>query len=759
MDLQVDELIIWLIPVFPFLAFGAIALFTNRWNALSHWVAIGALSISFVLGMIVVFSAVSVGGPEMGEFPFEDSQNWLPTGDTFLKLGVSIDPLSAITLFFVLITLLCIFVYSVGYMNYGTPHQDPRYARFFALISLFATGMLGLVVSDNLLLLFIFWEVMGFCSYALIGFWYDKEYPDPDQITPHEAGVKAFMTTRVGDVLFLLGIAYLYSQTGTLNFREIFMLGPDGMSLAQHLAETSAPILGLSAASLIGLLIFAGTVGKSAQFPLHVWLPDAMEGPTPVSALIHAATMVSAGVYLAIRTFPLLAAGWGHGAVGTEPMIAMGLIGGFTAFFAASIAMAQYDVKKVLAYSTISQLGYMVAALGVGAYIAAAFHLVTHAFFKALLFLGSGSVIHGMEHGHHEIAHHHGHGEHEEEEAYFDPQDMRNMGGLREKMPWTFWTFLIGGMALSGLPFITAGFWSKDEILAAAFHNGTWLGWLVFIVLAVSALMTAFYTMRQIVMTFLGKPRTEAAAHAHESSTWMVAPLVVLAFFAVTFGWLGVPDNFLGLDLGESNQVHHFVIHTLYDTEFEETHHAEPAGIEHEGEAAHGEEVVHGEEAAHETHSFNFVPLLTSLVVALGGLFLGYQTYNERLESPETPDPMSVRLGRVFTHMHNKWYFDELYDRVFIRPTKQVAAWVYAFVDRTIIDGILHGVGRSAMRLAEFNRLFDRVVVNGAADKLAYGIKGFGRSFREIQTGQVQNYLYLSLVSALVLIVVYLALF
>ncbi|MGD9098865.1 MAG: NADH-quinone oxidoreductase subunit L [Anaerolineae bacterium] len=716
------ELMIWLIPVFPFLAFGLIALFTNRWNGLSHWVAIGALLISVVLGMIVVFNAVGEGGHHMGEHPFADSEAWLPTGDTFMLMGVLVDPLTAMTLFFVLVTLLAIFVYSVGYMNYGTPHQDPRYARFFALISLFATGMLGLVVSDNLLMLFIFWEIMGFCSYSLIGFWYDKNYPDPKQITPRQAGVKAFMTTRVGDVLFLLGIAYLYSQTGTLSFREVF-----DPHMLEHLVETSAPALGLSAAGLIGLLIFAGTVGKSAQFPLHVWLPDAMEGPTPVSALIHAATMVSAGVYLAIRTFPLLSAGLGHdGGVGTAPMIAMGLIGAFTAFFAASIAMAQYDVKKVLAYSTISQLGYMVAALGVGAYIAAAFHLITHAFFKALLFLGSGSVIHGMEHGHHEVAHH-GHGEHEEE--YFDPQDMRNMGGLKDKMPWTFWTFLAGGMALSGFPFITAGFWSKDEILAEAFHGGTWLSWVVFGLLALSALMTAFYTMRQIVMTFIGKPRTEAAAHAHESSWWMVAPLVLLAFFAITAGFVGIPNDLFGADLGEINWIHDFVGSTLAE---------HPHAVE-----------------------FSWIPLLVSLLVALGGLGLGILVYRDKLESPETPDPVSQMpiLGFLFPHMHRKWYFDEIYEAVFVQYTKRAAKWIYEFIDRTVIDGILHTVARGAQAYAYLNRAFDRAVVNGGADWVAYSLQAFGRSFRQIQTGLVQNYLFLALINALVLVVVYLALF
>jgi NADH-quinone oxidoreductase subunit L len=716
------EPLIWLIPVFPFVAFGLIALFTNRWNGLSHSIAIGALLISLVFGMIVVFTALGEGGEHMGELPFADSVDWLPTGDTFLRMGVLVDPLTVVVLFFVLITLLAIFVYSVGYMNYGTPNQDPRYARFFALISLFATGMLGLVVSDNLLMLFIFWEIMGFCSYALIGFWYDKNYPDPNQITPRQAGVKAFITTRVGDVLFLLGIAYLYAQTGTLSFRVIL----NDPHLLEQLAETGGPILGLSAAGLIGLLIFAGTVGKSAQFPLHVWLPDAMEGPTPVSALIHAATMVSAGVYLVIRMFPLLSAGWEHGSgIGTTPMIAMGLIGSFTAIFAASIAMAQYDVKKVLAYSTISQLGYMVAALGVGAYIAATFHLITHAFFKALLFLGSGSVIHGMEHGHHEIAHH-GDEAHGEEE-FFDPQDMRNMGGLKDRMPWTFWTFLIGGLALSGLPFITAGFWSKDEILSEAFRHESWLGVVVFVVLGLAALMTAFYTMRQVVMTFLGRPRTEAAAHAHESTWTMVAPLALLAFFAVSFGWLGIAEDFPLLGGVIPNWLHDFVGETL---------------------AEHIAAV-----------RFHPLPLLTSLIVSLGGLFLGYQVYNQKLASPETRDPMSVRLGALFTHMNRKWYFDELYDRIFVRPVRAAAAWIYVFLDRTVIDGILHTVARVTERYAELNRLFDRVVVNGAADAVGNGIKEFGQNFRQIQTGQVQNYLFLALINALVLAIVYLALF
>ncbi|HMD82549.1 MAG TPA: NADH-quinone oxidoreductase subunit L, partial [Anaerolineales bacterium] len=440
------EALIWLISLPPVLAFFLIVLFTNKSKALSHTVAVGAAFLSWLGSMIVFVRALGV--EHLGEHPFESSINWLPLGDTWFRVGVLVDPLTAVTLFFVAWTVLMIFIYSIGYHNYGQPEGDhdykglpphgatiedhgrkqvvpsvePLYSRFFAFIGLFAFGMYVLVVSDNLLTLFVGWEIMGLCSYLLIGFWYAKE-------SARDAAVKAFMTTRIGDVFMLLGIAYLYSVTGTLTFREIF-----NEEILHTLAAIPSGILGFSSAGLIGLLLFIGTVGKSAQFPLHVWLPDAMEGPTPVSAMIHAATMVSAGVYAVIRMFPLIS-------LDPMTMSIVAFIGAFTALFAATIAVAQNDIKRVLAYSTISQLGYMIAALGIGAYVAAAFHLITHAFFKALLFLGSGSVIHGMEHGVLHTGNHH-----------VDPQNMFNMGGLRRKLPITFWTFLIGGFALSGFP-------------------------------------------------------------------------------------------------------------------------------------------------------------------------------------------------------------------------------------------------------------------------------------------------------------------
>jgi NADH-quinone oxidoreductase subunit L len=480
----------------------------------------------------------------------------------------------------------------------------------------------------------------------------------------------------------LLGIAFLYSATGTLSFREIFT-----ESTLHTLASVPMGIFGLSAAGLIGLLLFIGTIGKSAQFPLHVWLPDAMEGPTPVSAMIHAATMVSAGVYMVIRIFPLLSLD-----PGTMSVVAF--IGAFTALFAATIAVAQNDIKRVLAFSTISQLGYMIAALGIGAYVAAAFHLVTHAFFKALLFLGSGSVIHGVEHG---VLH---------TGEQVDPQDMFNMGGLRSKMPVTFWTFLIGGFALSGFPLLTAGFWSKDEILADAFGHGHTA---VFITLAIAAFLTAFYTMRQITLTFFGEPRTRAAEHAQETKWTMTAPLVVLAFFAITFGWVGIPEHFPGLGGLVPNWFHEFVGSTL----------AEPP----------------------EAVEFNVVPLLTSLGVALGGLFFGWLTYRN-VQSVEQ-DKLQISL------LKNKYYFDEIYSLLFVKPAIWFAeTFVYQWMDKGLIDGILHGIGRmTAVFGSSIRQYIDLLIINQAVgDGTARVTQAAGRRLRPIQTGRIQNYLMLALI-------------
>jgi len=696
------ETLIWLIPLPPALAFFLIVLFTNKSKALSHTVAVTAAFLSWLGAMIVFMRALGV--EHLGEHPFEQSIPWLPTGDTWFRIGVLIDPLSAITLFFVGWTVLMIFIYSIGYHNYGQPEGDhdhkglpphgatvdghtvpsvePMYSRFFAFIGLFAFGMYTLVVSDNLLTLFVGWEIMGLCSYLLIGFWYAKP-------SARNAAVKAFMTTRVGDVFMLLGIAFLYSVTGTLSFREIFT----NESIMNALVFVKTPVFGLTAAGLIGLLLFIGTVGKSAQWPLHVWLPDAMEGPTPVSAMIHAATMVSAGVYAVIRMFPIIS-------LDPKTMSIVAFIGAFTALFAATIAVAQNDIKRVLAYSTISQLGFMIAALGIHAYVAAAFHLVTHAFFKALLFLGSGSVIHGMEHG---VLHT---GNHD-----VDPQDMFNMGGLRKKMPITFWTFLIGGFALSGFPVLTAGFWSKDEIFADAFGHGH-MG--VFITLAIAAFLTAFYTMRQITLTFLGEPRTNEAEHAHETPWTMTAPLVILSFFAVTFGWVGIPEHFPGLGGLFPNWFHEFVGSTLSE---------HPEAVE-----------------------FSFVPLVTSLAVALGGLYFGWLAYRN-VKSP-AEDKLQIKV------LMNKWYFDEIYEVIFIKPATWFSeVFVSQWMDKGFIDGILHIFGPTTQGIGSTIRnYFDLPVINrffgdGSADVTWW----FGRNLRPMQTGRIQQYLILTL--ALIIVV------
>jgi NADH-quinone oxidoreductase subunit L len=698
------ETLIWLIPLPPILAFFLIVLLTNRNKAVSHAIAIGAAFLAWAGAMLVFLRAI--GATDLGKEPFASSVNWIPTADTWLRVGVLVDPLGAIVLFFVAWTVLMIFLYSVGYHNFGQPEGDhdqaglppegatveehghkhlvpsiePMYSRFFAFISLFAFGMLTLVLSDNLLTLFVGWEIMGLCSYLLIGFWYAKP-------SARDAAVKAFMTTRVGDVFMLLGIAFLYSATGSLSFNDIFQ-----PQVLHTLAVVPTPILGLSAGGLMGLLLFIGTIGKSAQFPLHVWLPDAMEGPTPVSAMIHAATMVSAGVYMVIRMFPLLS-------LDPRTMTFVAFIGAFTALFAATIAVAQNDIKRVLAYSTISQLGYMIAALGSGAYVAAAFHLVTHAFFKALLFLGSGSVIHGMEHG----ALHTG--------ERVDAQDMFNMGGLRRKMPITFWTFLIGGFALSGFPVLTAGFWSKDEILASTFGGHT----AVFITLSVAAFLTAFYTMRQITLTFLGEPRSPAASHAQETVWTMTAPLIILAVFAVSFGWVGIPEHFPVIGGLLPNWFHEFVGSTL----------ATPP----------------------EAAPFNVIPLLVSLAVALGGLLVGWLVYRNVRTAKE--DALQIPV------LKRKWYVDEIYDFAFVRPSAWFAeTFVYQWMDKGLIDGTLHLFGRATAGIGSTLRnVIDKPVINGFfGDGTANVVQVTGRNLRPIQTGRIQQYMLISLIVLLALV-------
>ena len=770
------KLLPWLIPVGPLLAFFIITLITNRSKMVAATsseyadhnhpaypgldvavVSMPGRVASIVVGLIGILSAWfiaytvvghALGTTNLGEEVFGSSIPWMATGLTSLNMGVLVDPLTTIMLIMVPLACTMIFIYSIGYAAH-----DARQARFFALISLFAGAMLTLVVADNLLLLFVGWEIMGLCSYLLIGFWFEKE-------SAYKAAIKAFTTTRVADVIMLLGIAYLYAATGTLSFRDIL----HNQAVLDMLASTPAIVFsGISAASLIGIFLVIGTIGKSAQFPLHVWLPDAMEGPTPVSAMIHAAAMVSAGIYAIIRMYPLFEAG-GHPHAGllTPPLMLMAVVGSFTAIFAATIAVAQNDVKRVLAYSTISQLGFMMAALGIGAYVAAAFHLITHAFFKALLFMASGSVIHGMEHGEHHVHEHaghdghNGHDAHDEHEVavadahahdahdtheehahapHFDPQDMFNMGGLRKTMPVTFITFLIGGLSLSGFPLLTAGFWSKDEILADAWFGtteGHGAASLVFVLLALAAFLTAFYTMRQLGLTFWGEARTEEAKHANLGqglvSVTMTLPLIILAFFAIFAGFVGVPSQFpiLGPILSpEHSWFHHFVAPTLL---------VEPP-----------------------VAPFNWFPLLTSFVVALGGLGVGYLMYWRKPLLAGEPDPLIQILGvPLHTTLKNKYYVDELYVRVFVIPSQWFAREVVVkFLDGTIIDGILHGTARVFTWIGDLIKLLNIWLIDGVGDGIPELIGMFGAWFRRIQTGRIQQYLLLVLLATLVIVIIF----
>jgi NADH-quinone oxidoreductase subunit L len=490
--------ILWLIPTVPMVAAGAIALMKQPRRRAAATLAIGSLAFSLLVAL-AAFGHVVAGW--MSGHAVRETVNftWLQFGNSTVDLGWVLDPLSAVMLVMVTFVGLLIFIYSVGYMAH-----DENFTRFFCFLSLFAGAMLGVVIANSLLLLFMCWELVGLTSYLLIGFWYQKP-------SAAAAAKKAFLTTRIGDIFFLLGIVWLFAQTGTLLFYNHGAGSMEPMALGGLLAAPAG--LGLSAAGAIALLIFAGAAGKSGQLPLHVWLPDAMEGPTPVSALIHAATMVAAGVYLVARVYPLMQAGMPMGGT-TTALTVVTWVGASTAVFAALIAVAQNDIKRILAYSTVSQLGYMMAGLGLGGVAVGMFHLITHAFFKALLFMGAGSVIHGC---------------HEE-------QDIRHMGGLRKEMQVTFTTYAIGMLALAGLiPF--AGFWSKDAILESA--QGWKLSQGPFYMLVFGALLTAFYMTRQVCYVFFGEYRGHG--HAHESPRVMTAPLAILAFFAITLGVMGTP--------------------------------------------------------------------------------------------------------------------------------------------------------------------------------------------------------------------------
>jgi NADH-quinone oxidoreductase subunit L len=617
-DLGIYSTLIPLIPLLPILGFAFTALFGRRLQArFGRWAAevvpVGLIVAVWLIALAVIVPALQHEAPFFEEGRSLTLWTWIPAGNFTVDLGFHVDSLTAVLLLVVTTIGMLVHIYSIGYMAH-----DPATWRFFAYLNLFMFSMLVLVLASSWLLVFAGWELVGLSSYLLIGFWYRKR-------TAALAAKKAFIVNRVGDVGFALGIMAIFVNTQTMDIRE---------SLDRMTADGAQNVIPLV---IVALLVFAGAMGKSAQFPLHVWLPDAMEGPTPVSALIHAATMVNAGVYLIARANVLFASA-------QEAMVVVAAIGIFTAIFAASIAFTQTDIKRVLAYSTLSQLGYMFAALGIGAWVAAIFHLMTHGFFKGLLFLGSGSVIHAV---------------HEE-------QDMNRMGGLWRKIPITHWTMLIGTIAIAGIPPL-AGFFSKDEILGEAFKFKDYWVWLIGLVVAG---MTAFYMWRLMGKTFYGDSHVDPHVEPkiHESPWQMTVPLILLAIPSVLLGL------FLGLPLGDSRLAHWL----------------EPV-------FARSEVILSHEEAAYQLFGIDGFLILMSVGLATIGLVAGMIIFglfrkNGRREIA-VQVPRATRLtGFLYRASLNKWWFDELNDLLFIRIGGRVAAFLWWF-DRTIIDGAVNGVG------------------------------------------------------------------
>ena len=609
------EALPWLILFLPLLAAGIITLFTLRNKVVSATLSIGAI----VMGFVLTLAVIKFGGWEAREL----SVNWLSIGSLNVDFGLRLDALSLMMLLIVTGVGSAIHIYSYGYMK-----DDPGFSRFFACMSLFTFSMLGIVLSNNFLQMFIFWELVGVSSYLLIGFWFEKA-------SAADAAKKAFITNRLGDFGFMLGILTIFAMVGSIDFVTVQkQIGVADSEAINGLSATAASGFWKGSLTLAGLLIFCGAMGKSAQFPLHVWLPDAMEGPTPVSALIHAATMVAAGVYMLCRVFFIFT---------PDALTVIAWIGGFTALLAALIAVQQNDIKRILAYSTLSQLGYMVMGVGLTAPEAGMFHLTTHAFFKALLFLGAGSVIHAM---HHE-------------------QDIWKMGALRKKMPVTFWTFMVGTLALAGV-WPLSGFFSKDAILAAAQHHNMPL----FILAVGVAGLTTFYMFRLVFVAFFGPAKSHGVDHAHESPGVMVWPLRILALMSIAGGVIGIEALFAG-------------------------------ALKPGGEHPHGL-------LAQLVYPFQHAPVaaFSGLVAFAVGLFLAWKLYWNAKD-----DVFATKFSGLSKLMSNRFYFDEIYEATVIRIHDAIAA-ISDWIDRWIVEGLCIGLVRGgtdltgrALRLAQTGNL------------------------------------------------------
>ena len=666
------EQYLYLIPLLPLLAF-VVNIFLGRSliRDKAAWIAAPAVFVSWLLSLAVLRQIATTGEP-ISQHLFR----WIPAGDFNVDVNLYADQLTATMLIVVTTVGFLVHVYSTGYMK-----GDGGYYRFFSYLPLFVFSMLMLVLADNYLLLFVFWEAVGLCSYLLISFWFKRR-------AAGNAAKKAFIVNRIGDLGFGLGVMWIFWVFGTLNFQDVF---------------AQVPEVAVGTLTGIALLLFLGACGKSAQFPLHVWLPDAMEGPTPVSALIHAATMVTAGIYMVARSHTIFDAA-------PNALAVVAIVGAFTAFMAATIGMVQNDIKRVVAYSTLSQLGYMALALGVGAWIPAIFHLMTHAFFKALLFLGAGSVIHGM---------------HEE-------QNIQKMGGLRKYLPITFWTFLIASFANAGV-FPFAGFWSKDAIILSTWVAGNpIIGKVLTVVALITAFLSAFYMFRLVFLTFTGKPRFDVDhVHPHESPPAMTIPLIILAVPSLLIGFLDFPP--------EAGPFTKFLEPVFSSGEGEAPHEAaslyvvsdQPAAVAYEeGATGEGDHAAEGGGHHNVTTALKIQVALASTVAAVAGLILAWLMY---VRGAISPVKMGARFPGLYSFLLDKWRWDELYNAAFVQPCKNLAMFLWQVVDVRIIDGAVNGV--------------------------AHGFGAVSQRLRHVQTGLVANYALAIALGMVVLIGVYFGLY
>jgi len=662
-------------------------------------VASAASGLAFVVSVLLGVALWQTGG-EAHVVPFAE---WIKIGTLDVPWNFRVDTLSVTMMLVVSGVGTLIHIYAIGYMHEDVRFKkdEKRYRRFFVFLNLFIAMMMILVSGDSYLMLFVGWEGVGLCSFLLIGFWYDMDTLGRPSWANANAAKKAFITNRIGDFGFLLAGMAMFWYFGSLQFGEVF-------GIAEQIATAQPGVI-----VAITLFMLIGVAGKSAQIPLYVWLPDAMAGPTPVSALIHAATMVTAGVYLVARSWPLYTL-----VPNAQYIVAM--VGAVTALFAATIAVGQYDIKKVLAYSTISQLGFMVAAVGMGAFVAGMFHLIVHAFFKALLFLSAGSVILGLERGHHHLAHYGHGGDHHEE--VFDPGDMRNMGGLRKQMPVTFWLYLIGALALAGI-FPFAGFWSKDEILLDAAKNHTE----IYILLAVAAFLTAFYMGRQIWMVWFGKPRHAAAEHAEESPKVITVPLMVLAALSFLGGALNLPGV---------HTLTHWLEHTI---EMAAEHAAEISGY-----------------LAISWGGLNPVVALISTLVALLAIYLSWLLYGRKSLDAGQKDPLKKMLGPIYTGMENKWFVDEGYWAVFVDRYVDISRFLAEVIDwrfwhdwfhEKVIAGTYNWLSNKVLSLA-----IDTHGIDAFFNGLGNLVKQAAVGLRRIQNGFVRSYALMVLLGVVVML-------